>query len=323
MKNSDVLESTRIGGNTGAHAPLGMGTSFYGISDWTAGFLLDTLRFAVEAGITHIDTADGYGNGESEKLIGRFLQEDRSRRDNLFIASKTNIDEMSAVAMLRRVEDSLVRLKTDVIDLYYIHWPRSGHDMRPLMEGLEKARSQGKIRAVGVSNFTVAQMKQLAEVGNIDAHQLGYNLLWRVAEAKILPYCYENKIAVVAYSALAHGILSGNYEKTLTFSPDDQRWNILHFQDKVWASIYDDVQQMKQISASLNYSLPQLALRWLLHQPAVQAVLVSAKSPQQARDNAAALKGTIPESVFSKLTDISDLAVQKLPSESNPFGYNP
>ena len=114
---------------------------------------------------------------------------------------------------MAEVDGSLKRLQTDYIDLYYIHWPKAGRDMRREMEGLEKARRQGKIRAVGVSNFSAAQMRQVQEVGAIDAHQLGYNLLWRYAEEEVLPFCAEHKIAAVTYSTLAHGILAGKFAR--------------------------------------------------------------------------------------------------------------
>jgi aryl-alcohol dehydrogenase-like predicted oxidoreductase len=108
------------------------------------------MRSAQEQGITHFDTATGYGNGYSEQLIGRFIAGEPSRRDRMFLASKFQTDEITTQAMMDAVDASRNRLQTDVIDLYYIHWPRSGKDMRPWMEGLERARAQGKIRAINL-----------------------------------------------------------------------------------------------------------------------------------------------------------------------------
>ncbi len=325
MSQSSARPPQQIGPNTGYHAPLGMGGSFYGLSDYNqqADDLLAAMAVALDAGITHFDTAEGYGGGESEKLIGRFMAEDTTRRDKMFLASKANINDMSQQAVLEAIESSLKRLQTDVIDLYYIHWPRTGKDLRPLMEGLEMARAQGKIRAVGVSNFSVKQMQQVAEVGTIDAHQMGYNLLWRFPERDILPYCAENGIAVVVYSALAHGILSGKYARQLSFIEGDQRWRITLFRDDVWPQVYEAVEQFKQVAQRADHSLVHLALRWLLHQPAVTAVLVSAKNPQQAQANADALSGEIPSWVFDELDQLSASAAQTIPDEGNPFGYHP
>ena len=166
--------------------PMAQGGSWYA-KDVSDADLLSTLEAAYRSGIRHFDTAAGYGNGRSETLLGRFLE---GKRESVFLASKSHTDDLTAAASLAEVEGSLRRLAVEFIDLYYIHWPRAGRDMRPVMEGLEAARAQGKIGAVGVSNFSVAQMEQVSEVGRIDVHQLGYNLLWRYAEAagnSILP----------------------------------------------------------------------------------------------------------------------------------------
>lgn len=129
------------------------------------------------------------------------------KREQVFLASKSHVDDLTEAAVLAEVDGSL-KVRADFIDLDDIHWPRA-RDMRPVMEGLETARAQGKIGAIGVSNFNVAQMEQVSEVGRIAVHQMGYNLLWRYAEVEALPYCRDHDIAVVAYSPLGHGILTG------------------------------------------------------------------------------------------------------------------
>lgn len=322
----ETIRSVSIGAVEKPQAPLGMGGSFYGVADWTGqqeADLMAALETALEHGITHFDTASGYGGGESERLLGRFLSAKPGRREQVFLASKFSTDDISAQRMLDAIDASRDKLRTDVIDLYYIHWPRTRQDMRPLMEGLERARAMGKIRAVGVSNFSVEQMGQIAEVGRIDAHQLGYNLLWRFDERDIIPYCVENKISIVVYSALAHGILSGKYARQLMFVPDDQRWRILLFRDDVWPGLYDIVQDMKTVAERAGHPLSQLAIRWLLHQTGVTSVLVSAKNQTQALANIEALTGDIPVAVFDELTAISDRAMRHIPDEGNPFGYHP
>jgi myo-inositol catabolism protein IolS len=316
----------QIGRDRKYHVPLGMGGSFYGTNQWSGredDNFLAAMETALENGITHFDTATGYGDGYSEKLIGRFMAADASRRERIFLASKTNPEEITAQSILNDIDASLARLKTDVIDLYYIHWPKTGKDLRPWMEGLETARQQGKISAVGVSNFSIEQMEQISEVGRIDAHQLGYNLLWRFDEQGLIPYCAENQIAVVVYSALAHGILSGKYPRLLEFAPGDQRWTITLFRDDVWENIYDDVQALKAVAERAGRSLSHLAIRWLLHQPGVTCVLVSAKNTRQAAENARALEDDISDEVFAALTAISDRAMSRIPDEGNPFGHHP
>ena len=191
------------------------------------------------------------------------------------------------------------------------------------MEGLETARQLGMIRAVGVSNFSVAQMEQLSEVGRIDACQVGYNLLWRSPERDVLPYCAEHGIEVIAYSALAHGILAGRYHRELAFAPDDQRWTISLFSKESWPQIYEIVEKFKQVAQLSAQPLAILALRWLLSRPAVTGVLVSTKSAAQARANARVLAAEVPGEVLDELTVLSERAAALVVGQDNPFGYHP
>jgi aryl-alcohol dehydrogenase-like predicted oxidoreductase len=188
------------------------------------------------------------------------------------------------------------------------------------MEGLERARAQGKIGAVGVSNFSVADMRQVGEVGRIDAHQLGYNLLWRFAEADVIPYCIAHGIGVVCYSALAHGILSGKFPRVLNFPPEDQRNTVLPFRADIWPHVYTGVEQLKAIAAAENRPLMHLALRWILRQPGITAVVFGGRNAAQATANAGALAGDIPDDVFTGMTAISDEIVRHMPHENNLFG---
>ncbi len=315
-----------IGRSEKNHARLGMGGSFYGL-DHSSGQgeadILAAMEAALDNGITHFDTASGYGNGYSERLIGRFMAADSSRRDRIFLASKFASDDISAQAMIKAIDDSRLRLQTDMIDLYYIHWPRTGRDLRPLIEGLETARQQGKVQAIGVSNFSVEQMTQLSEVGQIDAHQLGYNLLWRYDEQDVILYCAEHNIAVVVYSALAHGILAGKYQRQLDFIKGDQRWSITLFRDTVWPHVYEATETFKALAARTDHPLTHLAIQWLLHQRGVTSVLVGAKNKAQALANVKALQAKVPDNVLGELTMLSNRALHYIPDEGNPFGYHP
>ena len=321
-----TVAPVKIGRSEKLHLPLGMGGSYYGLDHGQQqgeSEILAAMEAALELGISHFDTATGYGNGYSERLLGRFISAESGRREQIFLASKANLDDISVSGILKEISSSRERLQTDLIDLYYLHWPRTGQDMRPWMEGLEIARQKGWIRAIGVSNFSVSQMDQLLEVGQIDAYQLGYNLLWRFAETDIIPYCAAKNISVVAYSALAHGILAGKYPRNLEFVPGDQRWSITLFKADVWGQVFEGVESFQALAAREQYALSQLALRWLLHQPAVSSVLVSAKNKQQVISNRKALDLEIPDAVFDELTRLSDRVIQAIPDEGNPFGYHP
>ena len=310
----------QIGNSKIKTAPLGLGGSWFvpyaapGDQDKE---ILDAIAGSFDNGVRHFDTGAAYGQGHSEELYGQFLA---GRRDQVFLASKADPAESTASAMLAEVEGSLRRLQTDHIDLYYIHWPKNGVDMRPVMEGLETARRQGKIGAVGVSNFSVEQMRQVAEVGRIDAHQLGYNLLWRYAEDEIIPYCRENQIAVVTYSTLAHGILTGKFSAELDLREGDQRHRILPFRPTIWPHVHAGVERMKVVAAALDRPLMHLALRWTLRQPGIAIVLMGARNRQQAVENVAALAGNIPQDALDQLTAISNEVVRHIPDEGNLFG---
>ena len=303
--------------------PLGFGGSWFvpysepGEEDLR---LLGAIEAAYNGGVRHFDTAVGYGNGHSEEIYGHFLE---GRRGEIFLASKSNPTETTAAAMMAEVDASLRRLKTDYIDLYYIHWPRSGHDMRPRMEALEEARRQGKIRATGVSNFSVEQMRQVQEVGRIDAHQLGYNLIWRYAEDDLIPFCREHDIAVVTYSSLAHGILTGKFGHNPDLREGDQRHNILPFRHDIWPHVHAGVEKFKAIAMELDRPLMHLAIRWSLQRPGITSVVVGARNKAQAEANVQALAGAIPAEVFDRMTAISDEVVRHVPNEGNLFNHHP
>lgn len=303
--------------------PLALGGWIFGTDSWDGSkgkYLQEAMEQALASDIRHFDTAADYGSGASERLIGQFL---KARRDQVFLASKSNINEMDADIMLAKIDDSLLRLQVDVIDLFYIHWPRQGEDMRPLMEGLERARAQGKIRAIGVSNFSVAQMDQLAEAGRIDAHQLCYNLFWRFAEDDIIPYCRQHDIAVITYSSIAQGVLAGKFARNPELEDGDQRANTVHFEAAVWPHIYEAVQELTVLAAEIDRPLTDLAIRWVLHQPGINTAIVGAKNRAQVEQNASALYGDIPDYIFDRMSKISDRVMAKMPDSGNMYRYYP
>ena len=323
MINASAVPDVQIGPVPMPLCPLALGGSVFGSDAWIGpqrADLVDAIEGALACSIRHFDTASDYGGGASERLLGERLA---GRRQEVFLASKASLDVMDADLMLAKVEESRARLQTDVIDLYYIHWPRAGQDLRPLMEGLERARVQGKIRAVGVSNFSVAQMEQVAEVGRIDAHQLGYNLFWRAAEAEIIPYCRAHQIAVVTYSSIAQGILAGKYGPQPQFGPGDGRANTVHFESTVWPHVYAAVEELKLLAAEVDRSLAHLAIRWVLAQEGINTAVVGAKNRRQVEDNVAALAGVIPSAIFARMTAISDRLAAVLPDTGNVYRYYP
>jgi myo-inositol catabolism protein IolS len=313
----------KIGSEAAEHCALGLGCWVFGGAQWGGQEDADSItamQAALDLGVTHFDTASGYGSGRSESVVGDFLQ---GRREQVFLASKFFPSEQTAQYALDCLDQSLARLQTDCIDLYYIHWPVTDKDLRPLVEGLEQARSAGKLRAIGVSNFSVEQMAQVAEVGRIDAHQLCYNLFWRFDEQDIIPYCQEHDIAVVTYSSIAQGILTGKFPRQPEFREGDQRGKIVLLNEQVWPHVYEAVERLKQLSADCGRSLTHLAIRWVLAQPGITSVLVGAREAQQMRDNAAALEGDVPAEVLAQMTAISEETLPHIPDTGNLFRFYP
>jgi len=315
------MQKVKIGGSECEATVFGLGTWVFGGNQWGGQEDEDcyaTLKAAVDAGVTHIDTAQAYTSGRSEELIGHLLPD---FRDKVFVATKTGLRLEAEVSDV--VDQSLERLETDYIDLMYIHWPRKGADMRPFMEGLEEERQRGKILGIGVSNFSVEQMEQVMEVGTIDAHQFCYNLIWRFPERDILPFCREHNIAGVTYSSIAQGILTGKFGPKPEFKEGDQRGGTVPFEPDVYPHVYAGVQEMKKIADEVGRPLVHLAIRWLIVQPGVSSVLVGARTPDQLHDNLAATEGEISQDVFERLTKIADGIMEHVPDVGNIFRYYP
>lgn len=310
------------------HNVLGLGCWTFGGDAWGGQDDADSLpamQAAFEAGLTHFDTADSYGKGRSEELVGKAIH---GFRDKIFLATKgfppfREPERVTGAVFKEKVDASLKRLNTDWIDLYYIHWPVEGLDMRPVMEGLEEYRAQGKIKAIGVSNFSVEQMEQVSEVGQINAHQFCYNLFWRYPERDVIPYCIEKNIAVVSYSSIAQGILTGKFGREVSFPQGDHRKTMVMFLPEVWPHVYEGVEELKALSAEAQRPLLDLAIRWVARQAGMTTVLVGVRNTEQVRKNAAAMVGQIDERVFDRMTEISERVMAKIPDTGNIFRFYP
>src|SRR5438552_9732017 len=227
------METIEITGIPVRVSRVGLGT--WGIGGWMWGGSDDnrairTIQAAVDQGITLIDTAPVYGFGSSEELVGRALEAD-GRRERAITASKCGLEwrngkvyrNSSPRRIRQEVEDSLRRLRTDRIDLYQVHWPDPTVPIQETAATLRQLRREGKIHAIGVSNYTVEQMKVFRDIAPIHTVQPPYNLFERAAEDEILPYAVDHGIAVLAYGALCRGLLAGSITATTKFAGDDLR----------------------------------------------------------------------------------------------------
>ena len=244
--------------------------------------IIDTVHAALDCGMTFIDTAEGYRT--SEVVLGKAL---RGRRDRVFLATKITGDH-SPENMERTLAGSLRALVTDYIDLYQLHFPQARYRIEDTMDTLLRFRDQGKIRYIGVSNFSAEQHTEASRHGHIDSSQPPYNMLLRGAEASILPFCRQAGTGVITHSALAKGLLTGKYRPGHRFVPDDERSRMGAFAGDGFATTLAVIDRLKAWAAERGRTMGALAIAWVLAHPAVTAAIVGAKTPGQVRRNAEA-----------------------------------
>ncbi len=249
-----------------------------------------TIRHARERGITLFDTAQAYGFGASEHILGRALRDDLDqRRDELMVATKgglrmtaSGLVRDSSRAWLRQgVEESLRALGVDYVDLYQVHWPDPNVPHAETAGALEELVREGKIRHVGVSNFDRAEMAEFAQTRLVETLQAPYSLFRREIEADVLPYTRAHDIGVLAYGPLAHGLLTGSMDEHTTFAPDDWRSTNPSFHGETFHHNLEKVRDLQRFAADeLGTSVAQLAVAWTLANPAVQVAIVGAPRAQ-------------------------------------------
>lgn len=304
--------------------PIIMGTWQAGKNDWVGiedEQIIEALRAAFVNGITTFDTAEDYGNGYSEKIIGKALGK---VRDRLVYASKVWCANLKYDQVIAACDRSLKNLQTDYIDLYQIHWPAGsfGSEIVPIAEtmaALNYLKEQGKIRAIGVSNFSRSQIAEAAKYGNIDSLQPPYSLFWRKIEAAEMPYCVENNITILAYSSLAQGLLTGKFGLDLQLLPGDNRIENKLFARENYQRVQQALAQLRPIAEACHYTLAQLALAWLIAQPQTCAI-AGARNAQQAIANAKAAELQLSADILGQVEAIGRIVTD--PLDSDPVMWN-
>lgn len=286
---------------------------------------LATLAAAVDAGINFFDTAYCYGyDGESERMVGRVL---RPFREQVVIATKGGISwnaERKQVrdgrpeTILRQCDESLSRLGIDVIDLHYLHAPDPAVPVAESAGAFKMLVEAGKIRSVGVSNFSLEQLRQFHAECPISAYQPHYNMLQREIEAAELPWCVAHDVSAMIYWPLMKGLLAGKLPRDFPFDPRDGRRKYPMFQGAEWEQNQDFLDQLRPIAAARNVSVAQVVLNWTIQRPGITVALCGAKRPDQIRDNAAAMTweltqeeiGTIDAAIAARGPIVSRPAVR-------------
>lgn len=259
---------------------------------------IDTIHASLDAGVSFIDTAEGYRT--SEAVIGKAL---KGRSDEVFIATKLSGDH-TREHMDRAIENSLRALGRDHVDLYQLHGPRPETPIDETMANLLRLRDEGKIRYIGVSNFSADQHTEALEHGPVQSSQPRYNMLFRGAEHAVLPTCLKRGVGVIVHSPLAKGMLTGKYRPGHEFPDDDERRDRPVFSQEGFSSAFDIVQQLSNWASDHGRDLIQLAIAWTLAHPAVTSSIVGAKTPDQARHNARAADWALSDGDLAEIGGI-------------------
>jgi aryl-alcohol dehydrogenase-like predicted oxidoreductase len=292
-------------GNTGIQlSAVGLGTWAIGGGGYDFGWgpqedkeSIETIHRAIDLGTNWLDTAPIYGLGRSEEIVGQAI---KGMRDKVFISSKCGIrwDDQGKInfnldkeSVRSEVEESLKRLKTDVIDLYQIHKPIPVEKIEEAWEVLADLVKEGKIRCAGVSSFSLEQMHQVQSLHPIDFVQPEYSILAREIENQFLDHCGGSHIGVIVYSPMASGLLTGKFTQKKLQSLPAEDWRHTtspHFQEPYFSANLQLVERLRPLAERNNRSLSQLAIAWVLRRPEVTSAIVGARKPSQIEQTAPA-----------------------------------
>jgi len=285
---------------------------------------IKAIQASYDEGVTSIDTAPIYGQGDSEEIVGEALQ--GISRDKVQIITKygmrwdlakgdfamrskdnngKDIDVYKYAgkeSIIKEVEDSLKRLKTDYIDLYQIHWPESTTPIKETMETVADLIKQGKVRHAGVCNYNVEQMKEADRYVNLVSNQVPYSMVKREIEQNVVPFSLENNKSIIAYSPLERGLLTGKMKPGHTFSEGDHRANLYFYKDENLKRTASFLDKIRPLAEEKNASLSQLVLRWTIEQPGITIALAGARNATQSIQNAKAVDVKLAPSEIDFIT---------------------
>ncbi len=287
------MEYTQIPGTDMNVSRIALGT--WAIGGWMWGGSdekesIKTIHAALDEGITVIDTAPVYGFGRSEEIVGKAVQE-YGGRDKLFISTKATLEWEDGKAfrnstrdrILKEIDDSLRRLKTDYIDIYFVHWPDPLVPIEATAETMGELFNSGKIRSIGVSNYSPGQMKEFRKSAPLHLSQPPYNIFERQIEGEEKEYCHDHNIALMTYGALCRGMLSGKMSKDREFKGDDLRQYDPKFQGERFDQYLAATAKLEELAKDrFNKDLLPLAVRWVLDQ-GVEIALWGGRKPEQMK----------------------------------------
>ncbi len=290
------MELRQLGNSDLRISPIGIGAWAMGGGGWSGsmgpqddGDSIPAIHAALDRGMNWIDTAALYGLGHSEEIVARALA-GRSNRPYVFTKCERVWDDqgrigasLKASSVRRECEASLRRLKSDVIDLYQIHWPEPDEDIEEGWTELVRLKDEGKVRYIGVSNFSVSQMRRAQAIGAITSLQPPYSIVTRDVEREVLPYAQKNDIGIIVYSPMSAGLLTGEMtkERVARFSSEDWRRNLPNFQEPLLSRNLELVEFLRELGRRHGKSPGEVAIAWTLSNPAVTGAIVGFRSIQQ------------------------------------------
>lgn len=290
------METRQLGDSDLRITPIGIGAWAIGGGGWDGSMgpqndsdSIPAIHAALDHGMNWIDTAALYGLGHSEEMVARSLV-GRAPRPYVFTKCERIWDDkgkigasLKAASIRRECEASLRRLNTDVIDLYQIHWPEPDEDIEEGWSTLAKLKQEGKVRYIGLSNFSVAQIKRAQAVAPITSLQPPYAVVRRDIEHEILPFCLAQNIGVIVYSPMYAGLLTGamTRERVTDFLPEDWRRNLPGFKEPALSQNLQVVELLRVIGQRHGRTPGEVAIAWTLHNPAVTGAIVGFRSPRQ------------------------------------------
>jgi aryl-alcohol dehydrogenase-like predicted oxidoreductase len=269
------------------------------------------VRTALDRGITFFDTAQAYGFGDSEGLLAEALGDD-IHRDDVIVATKgglrptdDGVERDASASFLREgVEHSLRHLGVEAIDLYQVHWPDRTTSLEETGAALKQLKDEGKIRHVGVSNFSPAEMEELSRAIEVETDQPPYNLFNRDIEDDVLPWCREHDIGLLVYGPLSHGLLSGRFDPS-SLADDDWRRGHPPFEGEALERNMEAVERLKEFAEQRGYTLAQLAVAWVLAQPGVHVAITGARRPEHVDGIAPAADVQLSEQDLAEIDELS------------------
>jgi len=298
------MEKKRLGNSDMKLTPIGFGAWAIGGGDWQFAWgpqddndSIAAIHKALDLGINWIDTAAVYGLGHSEEVVARALKT-ASQKPYVFTKCGLVWNEKREVVndlkqVRRECEDSLRRLGVEGIDLYQMHWPKPDEEIEEAWGVMADLRREGKVRWIGVSNFSVSQMERVMKIAPITSNQPPYSMLNRAIEAEVLPFCQKNGVGVINYAPMHSGLLTGamTKERVANFPKDDFRRNAKNYQEPLLSRNLAVADFIGEIGKRHGVSAGVIAIAWTLHHPAVTAAIVGGRNAKQ-------VEGVIPAATF-------------------------